>query len=471
MTLVIIGDKLIGSYSLFLQLLFPKGIKEGFAMYTTKIALTGFARSGKTVFLTSLLWHLMAYNESPFSLGDNCQKFEAFRKRPDMEKLKGPLFPFEDFQNCLGERVWPDRTSDLQYYYLQCRHTLGTIDRIKRWATLDFTNKSYIDFMDFPGERLGDLPIHNSENFSDWSKFIFTQSGFEEYLDKLESLDNNETDDTKFEKQAIALYKRCIVNFFLNSRSLVSPASIILRDINEKYVFSEFANENSDKKEENLIEWVVEKGVSGYEPEKEFCPLPDKIIESRPEVYKSFSQNFNVYKNKYVYPFFNELLSVDSMAILIDIPDILQSGSKKKQDQFNLLELIFHKLPWSICSKRIAFVASKADLVGEKNQEALDNLLRSLVRSLDFDKRTITDCFICSACHSIYHNQGYPNSDKSGELMSINFDDLPKNWPMNWARGSFSFTRVRPNTEPNSLIPPNQFNLDKVFNFLMDNNK
>lgn len=436
-------------------------------MSTTKIALTGFARSGKTVFLTSLLWHLMGYNESYFSLGDNCKKFVRFRDRPEMEKLKGPFFPYEAFRENLGKRKWPEPTNDLQYYYLECGHKLDRFDYLKRWMTLDFSSISYIEFMDFPGERLGDLPIFKNKKFCEWSTFMFRQFGFDEFHNELESLNRDVADDNVFAKQAVVLYKRCVAKLYLGSRSLVSPVSIILQKTN---IFSGY--DSDDKSQEALIKFVEENSVSGFDPEKQFCPLPNDIIESRPAVYKQFSSNYKYYSAKYVEPFFNELLSVDSMAVLIDIPNILASGSGKLEDQKALLRQVFDTLPTTIFSKRIAFVASKADLVGEKNQSALKNLLNAMVDSLDFYNRTISECFLCSACASIDRNNlCYPNGAQSGELMKIDIVDLPQNWPMNWSKGTFKFPNVLPKTELNSVTPPQHHNLNKVFNFLVGNNK
>lgn len=443
---------------------------------TIKIALTGFTGSGKSVFLTSLLWYLLTYDDtqptSNFTLEDNLRKYERFRI---IQKKKVRNFPYQYFKEKLGKKEWPDRTSDLQHCFLECKHKDGFWKRVK---SLRFFKNTCIEFIDFPGERLGDMAIYENKTFCDWSNDIFTNLSnsriFNDYLNELKSIGKDITDED-FVKQATVSYKKCILKLvFFEFRSLISPASIILKDVNGEYLFTDFIEKNP-KKLNDLdfrIKWMVDNGLSGLELDRQFCPLPEEIIASRREVVKLFSQYYKEYKTKYVIPFFKEILHVDSMAILIDIPNILASGSGKLEDQKALLTQVFDMLPKTFISKRIAFVASKADLVGKKNLIALESLLNSMVHSLDFNNRAVTKRFLCSACKSISNdNKGCLIGSDSKEPTAIQIAVLPNNWDQNWSPGKYKFSYVSPNTEENKDVPPDHYKLDKIFNFLVNNKK
>ncbi len=72
-----------------------------------KIAITGLSGSGKTAFLTSLLWHLQEFDSMNFKL-DNKAKITQFREVP-----ASLAFPFKQFRSLMAakESRWPMKTT------------------------------------------------------------------------------------------------------------------------------------------------------------------------------------------------------------------------------------------------------------------------------------------------------------------------------------------------------------------------
>lgn len=120
-----------------------------------RIAVTGIANSGKTVFLTSLLWQLHEFADANFFLG-NGVKITEFR-----EVRRNSTFPFYKFQDAMAKQgEWPRKTKDVHQY-------VGEFKRSDR------SRKQRMEFLDFPGERIADAAIAGYDDFGDWSDHMF----------------------------------------------------------------------------------------------------------------------------------------------------------------------------------------------------------------------------------------------------------------------------------------------------------
>ena len=84
-----------------------------------KIAITGLARSGKTSFLTSLLWQLHEFENATFRLENNV-KITQFR-----EVRAASTFPFDRFRSLMSSEDgnWPKKTTDDHRYVCTFRRS------------------------------------------------------------------------------------------------------------------------------------------------------------------------------------------------------------------------------------------------------------------------------------------------------------------------------------------------------------
>ena len=125
-----------------------------------KIAITGLASSGKTVFLTSLLWQLSEFEDAEFYLSKGVKISRFHDVSPPGDNRR---FPFISYQNALAQRCeWPGKTID--FYRFRCD--------FRRADRRRFFNKQQLDFFDFPGERIADAAIAAHDDFDDWSDLL-----------------------------------------------------------------------------------------------------------------------------------------------------------------------------------------------------------------------------------------------------------------------------------------------------------
>jgi len=148
-----------------------------------RLGVTGLSRSGKTVFLTAFIHHLMRAAQASNSNRKNL--LPVFRVHAEGRLRIGvlepqpddavPRFAFEDHLAALtgkgdaGEdRHWPESTRRISE--LRLRLDFQTGGRSSREQSLT------IDIVDYPGEWLLDLPLLN-KTFAQWSRETLETSG------------------------------------------------------------------------------------------------------------------------------------------------------------------------------------------------------------------------------------------------------------------------------------------------------
>jgi uncharacterized protein len=132
---------------------------------TLRLAVTGLRGSGKTVFITMVVHHLLRAEELPFLVAAQDGRLLGVRLLPpgpgDL-----PAFPFESARAALAapEPRWPRATEDLSTLRLQLRFVVkGALRRRlgeRRLLTLQI--------IDYPGEWLLDLPLLD-QSYEAWS--------------------------------------------------------------------------------------------------------------------------------------------------------------------------------------------------------------------------------------------------------------------------------------------------------------
>jgi predicted YcjX-like family ATPase len=140
---------------------------------TVNLAVTGLSRSGKTVFITSLIHNLLSavHNPSRMPLLEVAGSGRLIGARLDSAKAQRlPRFPYLDNIETLAAGAdWPERTADLSETGIDIRFVpanaagrlVGQISGTPATVSLRI--------IDYPGEWLLDLPLL-TQSFAEWSR-------------------------------------------------------------------------------------------------------------------------------------------------------------------------------------------------------------------------------------------------------------------------------------------------------------
>ena len=130
-----------------------------------RLGVTGLSRSGKTVFITSLVHNILAGNALPF--------FEPLAQgrivRAYLEPQPDDAVPRFDYEGNLekltaAEPHWPESTRQISELRLTIEYEpAGAVWRALGTATL------HLDIVDYPGEWLLDLPLLDL-SYEEWSR-------------------------------------------------------------------------------------------------------------------------------------------------------------------------------------------------------------------------------------------------------------------------------------------------------------
>ncbi len=437
-----------------------------------KIAITGIAGGGKSVFLTSILSHLSEYGNSDFHINKGID-ITDFRTIPLGSKWP-PQFAHSKYRENIAKKQWPAKTTDCAKYCCAFRRSDWTFFRQK------------LTFFDFPGERVADAAIAKFSDYGDWSDHILNH--FSErndyvvaanpYLEYLKS-------ETISQDTLLLKYREVLAKLILEFKPLISPSTFLL-DIT-----------GSPAEREPYAE-IAAKRFTGISQDEQFAPLPKESREKNPQLAKTLAASYKRYRREIALPVFENVLQATKLVVLIDIPSLLAGGVGRYNDNRQIMIDLFEVLrPGSDIGaillkyfkyttglfllenslESIAFVAAKTDMIHPldiENGRTMD-LLKMIT---DRPKRMLPDVecewFVCSACHSTFPVGGerrlrgrlaFNNPEK--EFKEYDVPELPSAWPDNWKARDYLFYKVYPDAPENYLKPPRHIGLDKIVEFLL----
>lgn len=414
-----------------------------------KIGVLGAANSGKTILLTSLLWHLSHHNPDDFKLKNNV-------KICDFEPIKRDKnnFNFESHKNTfIFFKRWPDKTAD--FSIADCRY-----NREDRFC------ERHVKFVDIPGERVSDILLWKARSYSEWvtSLYDFWQKEhpcikqiMAEYCQKASQVDTTV-------EQLNSEYKKAMWKM-LDIYCPITPSTYYLGT--DGHMLGD--DDNRDREEAIKNRPVWDGG--------DLLPVPESWKKAHPDDYKIFEKNFKRYKRQVLKPLFDEIDDCDNFIFCVDILNILMAGPELYlQNQREFKDFIKHLAPGKLGRflnrighnpPRLAVVAPKSDMILSTEKDKFDRLLD------DFCKPFIPSSvnykrFICSACVSTV--------EQSGQVIGRDQDNpqdhivltglLPEYWPDQWKGEAFNYPEVAP--EVSVGRPPTQINLNKLFEFIVE---
>ncbi len=457
-----------------------------------KIAITGIAGGGKTVFLSSLVWQLMEIESADFLPGSDL-KIADVREIPVKEGTGEP-FPFDRYRDALShERIWPAKTVDCYRFACDFRRREKkrfSLSSLKKMEGLPFRARQRLDFFDFPGERIADAAVASFRHYAEWSDHILrhfrSHSDYRDavapYLSLLNDMGRGKTHLSEAQNlvgPVAHAYKRTMGRLIYGYRPLITPSTFLL-------------GQEGDMAVPAGEEELAKSRPSGLDLERQFAPLPRKIRYGYPELARDMAANYQLYRKELALPLFREIGKAESLVILVDIPSILAGGVGRYNDNRQILLDLFDALRpdstlgarllkvltfWRKKLRRVAFVATKADLVHPEDirNGRMDSLLKQMTgRARRMLPEVEFAWFSCSAVRStrpgkrpgrLVGRPTYRNPLRREKEFDVS--SLPESWPRNWKAGDFRFQSVLPEVHRNIQIPPDHMGLDRLLRFLL----
>jgi len=337
-------------------------LSEGIALPNKKVklAVTGLSRSGKTIFITSLINQLIAGDKLEFLKRKTSKLFiTRIKKNSELETFK-----YEDFLKNLRAKkpIWPESTSDISSLTLELE--VKSTNRVLKNRFID------IELIDYPGEWLLDIPMLN-QTYEQWSEFCFNLAKKEprdklsfKWLSMLHALDFRENFNDDISKELSKLYR--------------------------EYLF-----ECKDSKAGlNLIQpgrFIMPGDMSGEL--LEFTPLPpieDTTNLDENSYYMIYKKRYEKYVNDFVRKFNLEHFSkFDRQIVLVDVLKALKTGYECFEDMVESIKMImsiysygrvnFISQFFSNKIDKVIFCATKADHVANNQHNNYRSLLELII--------------------------------------------------------------------------------------------
>ncbi len=332
-----------------------------------KLGVTGLSRSGKTVFITSLIYHLLEQKYLPF--------FEPLRSGRIIDVYLEPhpddLHPRFDYEGNLKtltgpSPTWPEGTR----FISQLRLTI--IYQSDHFISRHLgESKLHIDIIDYPGEWLLDLPLLDKD-YRTWSKEAF-----------------------EFAKQPHA---KIFAKNWLEKTNNITPNALqdeaTAKELADS--FTDFLNQTR-KNQPDLPTFppgrFLMPGDLKNSPALTFAPLNSEVMtNSENSLVNLMERRFESYKSLIIRPFYRQFFTrLDRQIVLVDVLSNLNAGkSHITHLQNSLSEILKSFSPgashwltsiWNKKIDRLVFAATKADHLHHHNHDQLQNLLSQITNS------------------------------------------------------------------------------------------
>ncbi len=342
---------------------------------TVWLAVTGLSRSGKTVFITSLVHNLLSALHNPNRMALLRVVGEGRMIAARIEGARAhrlARFPYLDNIDTMAASApdWPGRTSDISEIGLDIHFApAGAVSRLLGRiggspATLS------IKIVDYPGEWLLDLPLL-SQSYAEWSRTTLRlyrkgvrAEAASEYLTFLAQHRHDEIASDETAKQAHDLY--CA--FLLKAR--------------DRYGLSYLQPGR-----------FLNRGSLGDVPYLWFAPLdiPESVGAPAPNTLAALmAERYEVYKREVVERFYEDhFRRYSRQIVLVDVLRALLAGREAFEDTRLALEAILQSFRYGgggLLSKlwrgphvdKVLFAATKADHVPDIQRDHLAELLRNM---------------------------------------------------------------------------------------------
>jgi predicted YcjX-like family ATPase len=352
---------------------------------TVWLAVTGLSRSGKTVFITSLIHNLLSSLHNPHRMPLLSVVGERRLLAANLAAAKAhrlPRFPYlANIEKMAGNVPdWPARTADISEIGVEVRFApANTVGRFLSEITGSPASVT-IRIVDYPGEWLLDLPLL-AQSYAQWSRV--TLAAFRKGLraqvsgDFLTFIAAHRADETASEevaKKAHDLYCACLLEARdRHGLSFLQPGRFLCRGSLADVPYLWFAPLD--------VEEVSE-------------PLAPSTLGAL------MAERFEVYKREAVSGFYEQhFRHYSRQIVLVDVLRALLAGREAFDDTRLALDAILDSFRYGhggVISKlllgphidKVLFAATKADHVPDIQRDHLAALLRNMAAFPSLEMRS-----------------------------------------------------------------------------------
>ncbi len=326
-----------------------------------RLGVTGLARSGKTVFITSLVANLLDRGRMPQLVANAEGRIEAAFLQPQPDDLV-PRFDFETHLAAMTGRTpqWPESTRAISELRVSLRvRPNGLLSGFQGARTV------HLDIVDYPGEWLLDLGLMD-KSFAQWSAEVLDRvagrNEAAEYLGLVAAMDGAaELDEPKAQALAAAFTE------YLHAArgagySDCTPGRFLL------------------------------PGDLAGSPVLTFAPMAAVEKPGRRSMWRTFEKRFEAYKAQVVKPFFRDHFArIDRQVVLVDVLGAIHAGPRAVEDMRGGLadtlaafrpgrNAFLTRLLMGKRVEKILFAATKADHLHHSQHPQLTNIMQALTR-------------------------------------------------------------------------------------------
>ena len=326
-----------------------------------RLGVTGLARSGKTVFITSLVANLLDRGRMTGLVAQQEGRITASYLQPQPDDTV-PRFDFESHLSALTgpTQHWPDSTRVVSELRLSFKvQPAGLLSGLQGPRTM------HLDIVDYPGEWLLDLSLLD-KSYDAWSRdtleHIINRPQAKAFLAKANAVSPDTLHD---EPQAQDL--ACGFTAYLNDARAVgfydcTPGRFLL------------------------------PGDLAGSPVLTFAPLPVSGASRRRTLHREMERRYEAYKSQVVKPFFRDHFArIDRQIVLVDALGAIHKGPQAVEDMRRAMTDILsafrpgrnawlNRLLRGNRVERIMFAATKADHLHHLQHPRLTAIIKALTR-------------------------------------------------------------------------------------------
>ncbi len=326
-----------------------------------RLGVTGLARSGKTVFITSLVANLMDRGRMPGLLAESEGRILSAYLQPQPDDT----LPRFDYESHLGDLTaldprWPDSTRTISELRLSLKvRPSGLLSGLQGPRTI------HLDIVDYPGEWLLDLGLLD-KTYDQWSeetlKRIKNRDTAQDYLAHARAEDASAPLEEPRAQSLAAGFTAYLIAARQAGFSDCTPGRFLL------------------------------PGDLAGSPVLTFAPLPPTQNPPRKSLAREMERRFEAYKSQVVKPFFRDhFAKIDRQIVLVDALGAIHAGPQAVEDMRQAMSDILSAfrpgqnafLSQLFVGKRvekILFAATKADHLHHTQHARLTAIMEALTR-------------------------------------------------------------------------------------------
>lgn len=336
-------------------------VSEAFFEPVVRLGVTGLARSGKTVFITSLVANMLDRGRMPQLLAAADGRISAAFLQPQPNDTV-PRFEYESHLSDMTGTAphWPDSTRAISELRLSLRvRPSGLLSGLQGTRTI------HLDIVDYPGEWLLDLALLD-KSFAQWSQETLTRIAprpqAEAFLAQVKAPDSAAQLDEPTAKALALAFTQYLTAAREDGYSDCTPGRFLL------------------------------PGDLAGSPALTFAPLPPQGNAPRRSLYREMERRYEAYKSRVVQPFFRDHFSkIDRQVVLVDALGAINKGPQAVEDMRHAMADILSAfrpgrnafLTQLLLGKRvekILFAATKADHLHHSQHAKLTGIMEALTR-------------------------------------------------------------------------------------------